>query len=446
MSIRNIVIHDYQAILGKNKDEHHLFQAALPSIIKRSLPDLSVNIIDLYNCNTGFNEFKTGNKNRLCIFVNSTRIGAPSDLWTLEAIPINSIDNSLTTFYQPRGDGLLITNDGQTPILAEYNESENELFILLDLFREYTDESLKIFEYIISELNRLVFYPKQFENSWHNTANRDVLTARVMATVRTAKESYIRHEQRNLQGIESDIRDYRNSLKSRYDSLAIKRRTIETEQNALNNLSTSFVNDLNIILTLDKVKDVLIIDNCFNILTVPLQITTDKEAVYHGGMYQISIDPSNSTIKFFNNETQQGYWTDHDPHPHVNGDNGEPCLGNIDATVIELCSQMQLYALTTILIDYLESANTGDVAGSKVKNWPLISPSPYADEGKYICELCHEHTEELRYVYDDIEWHEADDDEEDGYNVAIRELRVCDECRDNEYTFNEEVDEYILNG
>ena len=67
---------------------------------------------------------------------------------------------------------------------------------------------------------------------------------------------------------------------------------------------------------------------------------------YLMGCYKIAINLNNAIVIFFNTNEhfcRKSYWTNYDPHPHVNGNSGEACLGNISATIADLVGQKEFF-------------------------------------------------------------------------------------------------------
>ena len=164
------------------------------------------------------------------------------------------------------------------------------------------------------------------------------------------------------------------------------------------------------------------------------------------------MDLNEGRIRFFNEKTQkQGYWTNRDPHPHVNGDSGDACLGNVSSSIAEMINQQELYALTLICISFLESANEDDPAGENIKHWDgyvdgeIICAEEYAEscgynnlnDDEFICGMCEEITDEDYGYWTD----ERIIIREDGrLDYQGGERHICDRCRDENTEWNEEFD------
>lgn len=325
--------------------------------------------------------------------------------------------------------------------VAGYHEKHNTLNIYIDMF--YKKDSSELFSLIINQFYETVIKYMADKYSWTKSPNKDTLT-------RAFEEYMIRVKQDYINRLEQEIYNHNNNIKSSMQNitenlrkLQQKERSLETEKVNNANIIESIKRDLDAIVALDKVEDVTVKENVFSVFTKDLLIYASNGKVYHGGKFKIDLDPRNSDIRFFGGIPTQGYWTQRDPHPHVNGGNGQACLGSISSTVAELSAQMQIYALTLIAIDFLEAANTSDPAGRKVTNWKevvdevTIDPTLIVTDGLIRCPRCENMVGELYPVYNG---YDIDD------NSPINYTEVCEDCREDYYFFDDDTEEYILNG
>ena len=135
---------------------------------------------------------------------------------------------------------------------------------------------------------------------------------------------------------------------------------------------------------------------------------------------------------------RQSYWTENDPHPHVDGGSGCPCYGSAGSMLASTMSECELYASFIIVLNFLQQVNTEDSAGKFIYNWDCIDKkrniieNPYSKPEEYTCCVCDWTTDE----YDDI--NACDDcDEYVCYDcshwIENGQIRVCDNCYDNNY-------------
>ncbi len=444
--INRIIINDYQQILCKDDNTNEILKQSLPLIIKNSLINLNANIVDVYNMPGISTNHSAGTKDRICIFINECFKHSNNNYKTeLESPkPINNIANNFTHFLKPinTDDTIIILSEHDIP-LAEWRDTTFELDILFNLFDSPENLAAKteIFKYIMTEFDRLVWLPKVKENSWIQTSNKDKLIAEMKDVFIKQRESLLKNEKTQIVDLENRISAYKREISNYCKTLFQKRRIIMQEENNIENISDNILKDLDTIVNNKKIKDITFNNGIFSVYTNPLYIH-DKDKTYYGGNYIINIDMNNTDIRFKGDNCRKSYWTYIDPHPHVNGANGEACLGNISSTIAELCAQYQLYALITICIDFLESVNTEDVAGANVIYWDEVDKDgniiPKEKKEYKICEHCDKEVEQL---YDAYEYVEAN---EDGVLQAMNIRQICIECRDNDYHFDDDVQQYIM--
>jgi hypothetical protein len=262
----------------------------------------------------------------------------------------------------------LILDDAGIPI-AQYVHRSNEVDILFDIFRDY-DKFHSVFKFIMEAVERQVMLKVAQRTSWKHTGDREGLKSSVIGAVRDAKSRELDEDRRTAQAIEAELNSLRTSMKSKYDRMILLRRNIESHDSIIADVSTALERQLDQIADHPRVIDLIIKDGLYHVHTDDIIATDKKGQQYRMGRFQIVINPSNSDIKFHGTMKVHGYWTDHDPHPHVNGSGGNACLGNVADTIAQLCSQYELYALVTVCINYLEAVNIDDPAGARVTQWP----------------------------------------------------------------------------
>ena len=179
-----------------------------------------------------------------------------------------------------------------------------------------------------------------------------------------------------------------------------------------------------------KIENVGFKDGLFIMNTYPLEIRDDvREKVYQGGSFEVRIGMNDADVRIESDLKRQGYWSGEDPHPHVNGADSTPCLGNVANSISELCGQNELYGLAMIVLSFLESANIHDSAGMHVTQWDEIDP----DTKEVICEGHHpEDYDDGNLIHCEV-CENASMHEEDAYSVD--DTWMCESCYD-EHTSN----------
>lgn len=423
--IGSINVHEYKVRMGENESQFRAFSTFIKTIITTTLVSLETDTIDVYNLNGIAQDFEAGGRNRLVIFSNGGFLGS------------EKVDGRFS--FSGREGYIQIEAEDGAP-LAEYNPNHNELMILFDLLSVYNDDAKECFRYIMSEFERLVWFPKTLENSWVHSSNKEGLVSRFTTRVKQQKERQLQRERSNLEDYEYKINEYKRKMKEWYDNTLRIRRLLDVEEGNVENIMNQFVKDLDLISQHDKVKDLHIIDGKFHIWTDDIYAYSSDDKRYYIGKMKIVIDIENTDTRFYNlNNPRQGYWTSEDPHPHVSGSGNNACLGNVASTIAELCSRNEIYALTLICIDFLENANVSDPAGAKVRNWDEVDEEGNvireAEDDLIRCENCGDHVREEDFY--GVAYDGFDDGE------LIDSVHICENCRDNHYTFSENVDEAV---
>ncbi|RJE47712.1 hypothetical protein A7K50_03425 [Dehalobacter sp. MCB1] len=443
----------YRAKLGKNDSDFNFLHTIIPTIINNELIDFFGQKVEMYNlCHDKFT-IDSLDEQKLLIYINTAAKCAGNDVKFDTPIHINGKEYPFTNFMsQSFTEGKIAIMSDEGIIIAEFVPAYNELYVLFDPFANDAQEGIAIFTYIMREFQVKVLKPKTFENSWLHTKNKSTLTSRFSDVIKKKKEENMRQDLRYIEKYENDIVTYKQSLKTTIDSLNQTRRRVAAEKSNTDDLLSGVIKDLDLIVAHKKVDDLQVKNNEITIFTKPLYIYADNGKRYYGGKYRIVLKPEEADIRFFGDNPRHSYWTDRDPHPHVNGDNGRACLGNTESTIAELSAQMQIYALALIGIDFLEAANTKDSAGANVCNWDEVDAEgniiKYGDEDDELsehCDACDEYFREgeTYHVYDRVVT-ETDEDGNESY-YADDEYWVCENCRAEYYHFDERVEEYVHN-
>lgn len=441
--INEVIVHNYKVRMGKDADEHEKFENDIVKKIHNILGEtVDVRKVDIYNLNGEFYDFRAGHKERIVIYGNASRKGENEELITLdEPLKINGIDNDFTTFLQPNEKGVIIKSENNIA-LAEYFRDTNELFILFDLFKEYNESALAIFEYILKQWNELVWKRIELEKSWIHTSDKEKLINCLKERMIRQRKQQIEQDREQAERYENLINDYKRKIKQMYDSLVHLRNLIEVQEKSLQDVNSKLIADLDLIAKHPKVSDLHIKDGKFIVYVPNVYAYDDDDNRYYIGNFRIEINLDDADIRFFGDNPRRSYWTSHDPHPHVNGEDGIACLGNVSSTIAELASRSEIYALTLVCIDFLESVNTQDPAGRNITNWDMvdeegniISYGKIPSENEIQCYECEDYFDEneLIYAYDYVD--------EDGDGVDGR--HVCEDCLSDYYYYNEEHEVYV---
>lgn len=417
---------------GVNQTFADLLKSNIKELINQA--PLKFQEVKIFLMDNARNEYRETNQNMLSVFVQAT---PPS---TQNYVELKN-ESALIGYYHP--DTLeLYLNDS---VSDEENSTELAMKIT-ELFRVFMEEAVK---------------PFNERNSWINKKANPALRQRIKNYLSSTNEAVLREAKQKLEDTERRIAERIRELKEYNDKRAkFSKDVLQAENMEVTGLD-EFIKGLDLIaehpkvskLDVEDTKVVVGIDDMFMYARVD-----GKERRFYLGNMEVHIDVSNTDVKFFNsNNTRHGYWTRQDPHPHVNGENGRACLGNVGTTIAELCSSMEIYALFLVALDFLENANTEDVAGRKVVNWDEVD-----EEGNQIAESG-------TYDEDDQEDQDEDDsrhcprcedyEDPDGFREVLVEFDTttgahvrhedwCDSCAEDDSTVHgpsgENVDDRIF--
>ena len=275
--------------------------------------------------------------------------------------------------------------------------------------------------------------------------------------------------------LQEGIKDCKSYLERYYNSIRchtkeLKDKMIELEAIERNQDEKDFSKDIENILNHKLVEKVEInIDKMYlSIFTDYIDIYDEKGNKFAGNSYEIRFNFERMSVRIFGTDSEynkHSYWSDVDPHPHVSGDDGYPCLGDAGPMLAQTLNDYELYASFIITLNFLQQVNTNDVAGKNIKNWDCIDEKGVTIENPYkkdicICancetefdsrddvEICNECGE--NFCIDCIDWVESVDNYvcHDCINNYYSECADCDELTRNEYMYYvNDGDFYVCEG
>lgn len=330
--------------------------------------------------------FDVGHKERIMIFVNSAYAHDSIETVKQDAGTMFGVEHSYDTFIVPSGDVHLILSDSGVPI-AEYSKDLFTLNILFDLFpSDLTGDAniaraINIFQGIIYHIAEHFWNAIKYEHSWKHTQDKDALSSKVQERAKRLASDELNRAKENVREAEQRIEHFQKELRNNHTRLIQNMKKVEMGEGLAVEAGKKVVHELDLIANHPKVEDVVVKESKIFVETTDIYMYDKHDRRYYAGKYKIELKPETSQIKFEGSNPRRSYWTAHDPHPHVNGNSRNPCLGSLASTVAELSAQNELYALTLSAIDFLEAVNIDDSAGKYVKYWDMVD-----EEGNIIRE------------------------------------------------------------
>lgn len=437
LHVAAIIIADYpKLVLGGNHEKN----LALSKFIQSSIVDcgISRDYVKVFNMRDENYDGLNNYKSETHIFLNTTY---STEQKSIEDVQLSGEVKTLHVLPKNNRAPIEVLDDNEI-VIASFDKDFKNIFVYIDVADD---------EIWLQEVLRLVFSTyKQQPNpySW-KSGNLEAIKEQI-------KERIIDISQNTLRDLESKERHYMNSIEDYMKQISRNHRALQSVQLQIdglkskpNNMLDSLIADIDLLVNHAKIEDVEYKDSVFHLHTIELTMF-DGIKEYWLGKMRIEVYLEETMIRFYSKEGgNKGYWTDNDPHPHVNGRDGRACLGNVADTIAELCAQNQLYALGLTAIDFLESVNTHDVAGKKVVNWETVERRTRRLNGEiledeidedseiFYCTCCEGDADETFIVYESAE---------DGATsqLQLSELtRVCEDCRDEHYVYMDSVDAYL---
>lgn len=400
----------------------------------------------IFNMNGAQKRYHAGNRDSVTIFLNATpNTSAPK-------VPRDL--NMFSTFFgievahgqrlnHVQADDIqnLLTPEGE--VFGSYIKGDHDIYIHHD-FQQYPNEKhLELLKVVFTYIKEQILDKKGMENSWIHTADKESLLHKFKKRIIDQNARNLEDDKYRLNDFQEKVTRYQRDLKSGYDNIARLMKTISAVEAGEVEVTDKLVTEMNNIANHPRITD-LRIENEFITVTIPDVVAVDKkERSFYIGTFQVKINTSNSEVKFFGDNPRRSHWTSTDPHPHVNGRNGQACLGNVASTIAELCSQNEMYALVMTCIDFLENANIDDSAGKHVTNWDLMN-----SDGTRPTSQVAQQTQEAQIRCDRCD-NVVDIDEEDMYTVFTSydgdgDVSVpqewCDSCNGNYTMYDERID------
>lgn len=317
-----------------------------------------------------------------CTANNLERVGTPATMW---GIPVSCADNS----FQPSGRGTaIITDEGHC--VAEL--LENTLYIHHDICHKNTQDEIILFERILHESFLLYKVPEDKKEEYkkreieasnkRSKAAFNLFFSQQIKNKLNNTHAQIKDNEYRIDQAQADITKLLALNKEHSNFICFAEEKIK-------NLDKITADEYEKLLKIEKVVGVVVTNNVLTIKTKPIYINgkdlNGNKAIYFIGEFTVSIHP-NGKIVFYNlsnkgegpgltqpNEFNANFdYNRH--HPHINVD-GRACLGNLSSVIGKYLADCNLSVLITLLIKFLETADTNDHAGRGLYWWPIVPES-----------------------------------------------------------------------
>lgn len=283
-------------------------------------------------------------------------------------------------FFHNTGFGIPIELEGI--VMAEYFPEVSHLNILFDfdsnaeLFSKqfggskHENTGFKFAALLIKILEVLVAIKKieDFKvRDWKNESKREENLKMMKEKSTKLLKSKIEQLKIQITQRESKLTQYASSIVNENRLLFEDRLSLDSLSQGESSIVEKLIAELDAIAANVYVKAVAYSENMFEFITNYLPIY-HGDVIYAGDEYlvQVNMDTAVVAISSTSGKGYRGHWTTNDPHPHVNGSDGKPCLGSIGQTLADMVSKHELYVITVLMTEYLKAVNTDDAAGRRI--------------------------------------------------------------------------------
>ena len=268
----------------------------------------------------------------------------------------------------------------------------------------------------------------------------------------------LKDNERNLERAKKEEQEYLRDIKRYKEYMDVAWNSYKNAMNRVKVLSSEnegrdYTSDMEAILSHKYVVSAVArsTSKVVEITTDYIDIYDEKGNKFKGNKYLLSFDFDDMTC-YINgldeDYNRKSYWTDKDPHPHVNGENGEACWGSAGSMLVDNMNNYEIYASFIVVLNFLQQVNTDDAAGAYIRNWDCIDEggndleNPY-DKEYNVCCICDEELDEDSAFYcEDCGDHMCDDH---AYWIDNNSMYVCERCYENDYSRCDNCDENTHN-
>lgn len=285
-----------------------------------------------------------------------------------------------------------------------------------------------------------VIKEEEKEKEIPNVSNVSEIAKQLERLKATDTEREISNLRDNIRSYEKSVEDGRRHMDKYYQR--IREAMLEIKRlEQVNEDKVDFSSEVENILNHKYVEGMIVTGSkSFNIYTDYIDIYDEEGNRFRGNKYRLEFDFNNMECRIYGIEDdlcRKSYWTNHDPHPHVSGNNGRACWGDAGSMLSMNMNEFELYASFIVVLNFLQQVNTSDPAGAYICNWDCIDDdnndieNPYEDVNFAKCTVCDEDLSENEAVFCD----ECGDYCCDLHSYWIEDIQgyVCESCYDNYY-------------
>ena len=311
----------------------------------------------------------------ICIWASpgDTKDGGPMQA-TLFGAPLTSDDRSQCILKPVGEEGQLLTDEDGNQIGKMIGDT---IYIHYPLGRTYLRLRWNnkgpdaLFRRMLEEV---VFFKTATEEQ--KSARARALSARYRAQ---SREEYIRacngrfdkaleSTQKALKNSPAEVRQLQEQLVLKIREVNGLQRKLQQMENCRPSAVEAYGKEFDKLLEVPKIREVRVRDGVIQVFTDTLYcVDTRSKKKHEIGHFRIEFN-ANGSVRWYNLARRVRDMQ----APHV-FNSGEACLGNMSEVIPELAANYEFAALAMVCIQFVESVNVDDQAGTHIDKWPVAA-------------------------------------------------------------------------
>lgn len=308
------------------------------------------------------------NVSEFTILLNAAPPSAKNTLDVSEQIILGTV--GVKSIMQGGNSAYTSIKDENGLDLAYYDKKFRDLYIPFDMMVLGSDAH-KLYKSILKLVVDVLDRELARQHTW-GEGDTDVLTGRIKQMIQGRDHNTIERKERELKEAQDNERYFRDELRKTIAKVVRLMEELDRARSGDGSLDKKIVHEFEHIMKNPDVKRIEVHTDRFVIHTNRIIGLSSTGRYYDFGEFQITYKIGNTGITYKGSVKRRGYWSGEDPHPHVSGNSGEPCLGNVGEAIAQLSSMYEYASLVAVAIEFLKAANVSDPAGKNVVRWDEV--------------------------------------------------------------------------
>lgn len=302
----------------------------------------------------------------ITILMNAAPPSAKSVIDTHEQVILSAV--GIPSMMQGGNSAYIAFKDENGIDLAYYDKKHADLYVPYDVLALSSDAAYVYFESLLDIVVKDLQHQEAQRFMWGGE-NHEAVEAQLKELVKGQQAVSVRDLEQHLRNEQEAEEKYRNRLRRSIAQIQQYMKQLDDAREGNTTLDAKIAQEFAVVQKNPDVKYIEVRENKFIIHTNPIIGYASNGKYYYFGNYRIEYELGRTGVNFFGGTPRKGYWSDNDPHPHVDGRSGQPCLGNTSEAIAQLGASHEYAALITVAIEFLKATNVDDSAGNKVTRW-----------------------------------------------------------------------------